>query len=242
MIGTIVNSLAIAIGGLIGILLKKWIKEEYSSRVLKVIGLSVLAISIVGIVKAMITINYDLSLSTHFELLIIILIATGTLIGEVLKIDDGLNKLGLKIEQKLIKNSKEEGTFAKGFISASLVACVGAMALVGSINDALGDPSMLYIKSVIDFVTMMIFASSMGWGVVFSSITVFVYQGIITLLGFALGNFLPQEFILAFSALGYTMIMAIAFNFVTDSKIKVANMLPAVLLLIIYFIIKSYFL
>ena len=112
MIGTIVNSLAIAIGGLIGILLKKWIKEEYSSRVLKVIGLSILAISIVGIVKAMITINYDLSLSTHFELLIIILIATGTLIGEVLKIDDGLNKLGLKIEQKLIKNSKEEGTSA----------------------------------------------------------------------------------------------------------------------------------
>lgn len=240
MIGTIVNTIAMALGGLIGLIFKKWIKEEYSNRVLKAIGIAILAISIVGIIKSMIVVNIDNTISTNFELVIIICLALGTLIGELLKIETHLNDLTCKIEKKFIKDDSKQGTFTKGFISASLVACVGAMALVGSINDALGDPSTLYLKSVIDFVTMIVLASTLGYGVVFASISVFVYQGIITLLGLLLNNFMSGEFINAFSALGYTMIMAIAFNFICDTKIKIANMLPSIVLLIIYFLIKTY--
>lgn len=240
MIGTVVNVFAIILGSIIGLLFKKWIKKEYCDRVLKVIGISVLVISIVGIIKAMISINDDNSLSSQYELLLIVVLAIGTLIGEVLKIDNGINKVVSKIENKFVKNVDESNSFSKGFISASLVACVGAMAIVGSINDSIGDPSMLYIKSVIDFVTMIFFSATLGYGVLFSSITVLVYQGSISLLGYCLGNFISNEFIQAFSALGYTMMIVIAFNFIVDTKIKVANTLPSILLLIIYFIIKKY--
>lgn len=240
MIGTVVNVFAIILGSIIGLLFKKWIKKEYCDRVLKVIGISVLVISIVGIIKAMISINDDNSLSSQYELLLIVVLAIGTLIGEVLKIDSGINKVVGKIENKFVKNVDESNSFSKGFISASLVACVGAMAIVGSINDSIGDPSMLYIKSVIDFVTMIFFSATLGYGVLFSSITVLIYQGSITILGLCLGNFISTEFIQAFSALGYTMMIVIAFNFIADTKIKVANTLPSILLLIIYFIIKKY--
>ncbi len=240
MVGTLVNSAAIIVGGLLGILLKKWIKQEYCDKVLKVIGVSILAISIAGLIKSMITVGWDLSISTKFELEIIIFLAVGTLIGEILKIEDRLSSGCAKIEKKFIKDESKQGTLVKGFISSSLVVCVGAMALFGSISDALGDPTTLYIKSVIDFVTVLILAASMGYGVIFSAVSVFVYQGIITLLGYLLGNFLTTEFINAFSALGYTMIMAIALNFIVDSKIKIANMLPAIILLVIYYIFKIY--
>lgn len=240
MIGTIVNAIAMALGGLIGLIFKKWIKEEYSNRVLKAIGIAILAIAIVGIIKSMITINPDGSLSSHYELIIIICLSCGTLIGELIKLDTHLGKMAMKAEKRFVKDETKQGTFAKGFISASLVACVGAMALVGSIQGALGDPTTLYLKSMIDFVTMIVLASTLGYGVVFASISVFVYQGIITLLGYLLNNFMTVEFINAFSALGYAMIMAIAFNFITDSKVKIANMLPSIILLIIYFVIKTY--
>lgn len=240
MIGTIVNAIAIAAGGLIGIIFKKWIKEEYSNRVLKVIGLAVFVVALMGIIKSMITINVDGSFTSNYELVIIICLSCGTLLGELLKIEDHLNDLSLKIEKKFVKDDAKQGTFTKGFITASLVACLGAMALVGSINDALGDPSTLFIKSVIDFVTMILLGSTLGYGVIFASISVFLYQGFVTVLGLLLNNFMSQEFINAFSALGNTMILAIAFNFISETKIKVANTLPSILLLIVYFIFKTY--
>ena len=240
MIGTIVNSIAMIVGGLLGLLLKKWIKEEYSNRVLKVIGLTVFVVALIGIIKSMINVNMDGTFTSSYELVIIICLSCGTLLGEILKIEDHLNDLSLKIEKKFIKEDSKQGTFTKGFITASLVACLGAMAIVGSINDALGDPSTLFIKSVIDFVTMILLASTLGYGVIFASISVFVYQGIITVLGLLLNNFMSQEFINAFSALGNTMILALAFNFICETKIKVANMLPSILLLIIYFLTKTY--
>lgn len=240
MLATIVNSLAVILGGIIGLIFKKWIKKEYCDRVLKVIGISILVISIVGIVKAMISINDTHEMSSHYELLLIVCVAVGTLIGEVLKLDDHINHLVNKIESKFNKKTDIEATFSKGFISASLVACVGAMAIVGSINASLGDPSMLYLKSIIDFVTMIFLSATLGYGVLFSSISVFIYQGVITILGYFLGNFISEEFTLAFTALGYTLMLGIAFNFIVDTKIKIANTLPSIILLILYFVIKSF--
>lgn len=240
MIGTIVNAIAMAIGGIIGLLFKKVIKKEYCDRILKVIGISILVVAIIGVVKSMISINIDGSISSNYELLLIVVLATGTLIGELLKLDDRLNNAISKIENKFVKTENNKNEFSKGFISASLVACVGAMAIVGSINDALGDPSMLYIKSVIDLVTMIFLAATLGYGVPFASITVFLYQGLITVLGFFLDNFINQEFIQVFSALGYTIVMVLAFNFIVETKIKVANTLPSIIILIIYYLIKIY--
>lgn len=240
MIGTIVNAIAMAIGGTIGLLFKKVIKKEYCDRILKVIGISILVVAIIGVVKSMISINIDGSISSNYELLLIVVLATGTLIGELLKLDDRLNNAISKIENKFVKTENNKNEFSKGFISASLVACVGAMAIVGSINDALGDPSMLYIKSVIDLVTMIFLAATLGYGVPFASITVFLYQGLITVLGFFLDNFINQEFIQVFSALGYTIVMILAFNFIVETKIKVANTLPSIIILIIYYLIKIY--
>ena len=240
MIGTIVNAIAMAIGGIIGLLFKKVIKKEYCDRILKVIGISILVVAIIGVVKSMISINIDGSISSNYELLLIVVLATGTLIGELLKLDDRLNNAISKIENKFVKTENNKNEFSKGFISASLVACVGAMAIVGSINDALGDPSMLYIKSVIDLVTMIFLAATLGYGVPFASITVFLYQGLITVLGFFLDNFINQEFIQVFSALGYTIVMILAFNFIVETKIKVANTLPSIIILIIYYLIKIY--
>ena len=240
MIGTIVNAIAMAIGGIIGLLFKKVIKKEYCDRILKVIGISILVVAIIGVVKSMISINIDGSISSNYELLLIVVLATGTIIGELLKLDDRLNNSISKIENKFVKTENNKNEFSKGFISASLVACVGAMAIVGSINDALGDPSMLYIKSVIDLVTMIFLAATLGYGVPFASITVFLYQGLITVLGFFLDNFINQEFIQVFSALGYTIVMVLAFNFIVETKIKVANTLPSIIILIIYYLIKIY--
>ena len=240
MLGTIVNVIAIILGSFIGLLFKKWIKKEYCDRVLKVIGISVLVISVVGIIKAMITIDDNNKLQSQYELLLIVVLAIGTLLGEVLKIDNGINKVVNKLESKFVKNIDETNSFSKGFISASLVACVGAMAIVGSINASLGDHDILFTKSVIDFVTMIFFSATLGYGVLFSSVTVLIYQGSITILGFCLEDFMSVEFIQAFSALGYTMMIVIAFNFIADTKIKVANTLPSIILLILYFIIKKY--
>lgn len=240
MLGTIVNVIAIILGSFIGLLFKKWIKKEYCDRVLKVIGISVLVISVVGIIKAMITIDVNNKLQSQYELLLIVVLAIGTLLGEVLKIDNGINKVVNKLESKFVKNNDETNSFSKGFISASLVACVGAMAIVGSISASLGDHDILFTKSVIDFVTMIFFSATLGYGVLFSSVTVLIYQGSITILGLCLGDFISPEFIQAFSALGYTMMIVIAFNFIADTKIKVANTLPSIILLILYFIIKKY--
>lgn len=240
MLGTIVNVIAIILGSFIGLLFKKWIKKEYCDRVLKVIGISVLVISVVGIIKAMITIDDNNKLQSQYELLLIVVLAIGTLLGEVLKIDNGINKVVNKLESKFVKNIDETNSFSKGFISASLVACVGAMAIVGSINASLGDHDILFTKSVIDFVTMIFFSATLGYGVLFSSVTVLIYQGSITILGLFLDDFMSVEFIQAFSALGYTMMIVIAFNFIADTKIKVANTLPSIILLILYFIIKKY--
>lgn len=242
MIGTFVNVAAIIIGSFLGLLLKKWIKKEYCDQVLKVIGIAVMAISICGLIKSMITVDENHNILTHYELEIIIILSIGTLIGELLKIDDRLNLGCTKIEKHFIKNENKQGDFVKGFITSSLVVCVGAMSLFGSISDALGDPTTLYLKSVIDFVTVIILASSLGIGVLFSSITVLIYQGIITILAIILGDFLTIDFINCFSALGYAMIMGIAANFIFDAKIKIANMLPSIVLLIGYYLIRIYLL
>ncbi len=232
MIATVVNALTIIIGSFVGLSFRRFIKENTFVTVLKGIGIVVMVFGFIGIIKSMIYVAPDLSFKSSYELLLIISISIGTLIGSLLRINDRLEQFSKWIEEKYLS---DKGNFSIGFIDATLVFCVGAMAIVGSINASLGDPNTIYLKSIIDGVTAIILASTLGYGVLFSSVTVFLYQGFITLLGYVLGDFMSVDFVNAFSAVGYVMVTALGINFLTTSKIKVADMLPSLIIVIIYF-------
>ena len=223
MLGVIVNSLAIVVGGLIGLVLKHGLSERLKVVVMQGIGLSVIVIGLSGALKS------------ESMLLLVLSLALGGLIGSLLQIEYRLDMLGLKIEKKF--KGKEEGSFSKGFVTASLVYCVGAMAIVGSIEAGVsGNYDTLYVKSLLDGVTAIVFAATLGFGVLFSSISVFIYQGVIVVLGMLLGDYMPAILITEMSAVGSVLIMAIGINVLEIKRIHVGDLLPAVLIPIVYYL------
>ena len=180
--------------------------------------------------------NLKSSLSFNGTLLMIVSLAIGTFIGEILKIDQKFIDLSNNLEKKLNK-----GNISEGFLTASLLYCIGGMTILGSLNDVLGDPETVYIKSMLDGITSIILASSLGFGVMLSSISVIVIQGGLTLLFYLLGSSFDissiQELINNVEIVGYAIVMAIGINFFMpeDRKIRVSNMLPALLIPIIYY-------
>ncbi|MDD3171706.1 MAG: DUF554 domain-containing protein [Bacilli bacterium] len=233
MLATVVNAIAVLVGASLGLLLKKIIKKEICDSVLKAIGIVVLLFGIAGVMRYMLHINVDTGeITTSNELILIITMAVGMMIGELLKIDHHLETFGNHLERKLGKSS-----FSVGFVSSTLVFCVGAMAIVGSVNAALGDSSVIYLKSAIDMVTAVVLASTLGFGVLFSAIPIILYQGGLTIGAYFLGNFMSDQFIAVFSMVGYAMVACIGLNFLIKERIKVANMLPALILVILYFLV-----
>ena len=229
MLGNLVNFGAIVIGSLIGLLFKKAIKEEHKNAVTKALGIGVIIIGLNGVITNMITIGEN-GLSSSGELLLIVSLVIGTFIGSLCKIDERFNLLANKVENKF----KMSG-FAQGFVYSTILYCVGSMAILGGIQDGLGDPSILYTKAVLDGVNAIILTSTMGFGVIFSSIVVFVYQLIFVLLGkFGLQSVLTGTLLSQFSFVGYAIIFAIGLNFIIKDKIKTANMLPAMLVPIVW--------
>ncbi|MGI6676395.1 MAG: DUF554 family protein [Bacilli bacterium] len=168
----------------------------------------------------------------RYDLLLIISIALGTLIGVAARLDVQLKRFGAYLERKINK-----GAFSEGFITALLVFCIGAMAIVGSINAALGDPSIIYLKAAIDGITALALASSLGAGVMLAAVPVLLYQGALTGLGLAFGNFMPAGLIDAFGLVGYAIVAVIGLDFILPEKIKAENMLPALLLVIILYLV-----
>lgn len=228
-----VNALAVVVGSIIGLIVKTKIKEETCQSVLKAVGLVVLIIGILGVLENMVVV-LPTGIKTEGALALIICLTLGTFIGELLKIDHHLNDFSDKIEKKINK-----GKIAEGFITASLMYCVGSMTIIGSMESAFGNPNTIYLKSVIDLVTSIALASTLGLGVMLSSITVFIYQGLLTLLFALLHNFMPSDFITLISMVGYVSVMAIGLNLLIKDKIKVANMLPAFIVAIVYYLISS---
>lgn len=224
MIGTIVNTFAIIIGGIIGLFLKGGIPEKISITLMNGLGLCVMIIGLESSLKG-----------TNF-LLVIISIVVGALLGEWIDIDNLLKNLGSKIEGKF-KNSSAK--ISEGFVTSSLLFCVGAMAIVGSLESGLtGNYKTLYAKSVLDGISSIIFASTLGFGVILSAVSVFVYQGIITVAASLLKGVLIQSVINDVTAVGGILILGLAFDMLNIKKIKVANLLPAVFIPIIYQLIK----
>lgn len=236
MFGFLVNAGAVAIGSVIGLLFRKVVKKEYCDSVLKIMGVAVLIIGALGVIENTISISIDGSVSFNGTMLLIISLAIGMFIGELLKIDTRLTNFSVKIEQKL-----KRGNISEGFLGATLIYCVGAMTIVGSLNDTLGDPQMIYIKSLLDGITSIVLASTLGFGVLLSAIAVLVIQGVLT-LGFALvGQSLNindhMELIKYLGMVGNAMVLMIGLNFVMTNKIKVANTLPALLIPIVYYLV-----
>ncbi|HZK57582.1 MAG TPA: DUF554 domain-containing protein [Clostridia bacterium] len=226
MLGTIVNVVAIAVGGTIGILLKKGIPEKYKATMMQGMGLSV---SIIGLSGA---------LETENILLLVFSMAMGVIIGEAAKIEDRLEGLGKWLENKF---GNKESKIVEGFVTASLVFCIGAMAIMGSLESGLtGNHKILFTKSFIDGITAMVFASTLGIGVIFSGVAVFVYQGLITATAVLIKPFLAECAIREMSAMGGLLIVAISFNMMEIKKIRVGNMLPAIFIPVLYYILKIY--
>lgn len=227
MIGTIVNAAAIIAGTLAGILFRGEIPEKYNKTIMHSISLAVIVIGIKGAMKS-------------DQLLIIIFSLTlGSLGGEMLKIEDRLEAIGKKLEKKFAKKDKY---FYKGFITSTLLFCVGSMAIVGSLESGLSNNHQtLFAKSALDGITSIILASSLGIGVMFSSVSVFIYQGIITIAATFVKPFLLPEVINQMSAVGGVLIMAIGINLLGAAKIRLGSMLPAVFLPLVWFIIKTLF-
>lgn len=225
MLGTIVNSLAIIAGALVGLGFKNGIPDKYNRTVMQAIGLAVLLIGMKG------------ALGSNDLLIIIISLAIGSLIGEVIGIEDYLERLGNYLEKRFSKGSS---TFSAGFVTASLMYCVGSMAIVGSLESGLtGNHSTLFAKATLDGIVGIILSSSLGIGVLFASVPVFLYQGGITLLAGLLKPLLVPAVISQMSAVGGLLIMALGMNMIRDKKIRVGNMLPAIFIPLIYYLIRS---
>jgi len=225
LIGTLSNVGAIIAGGLLGLLVKGGIPKKVEETLIKALALCILLIGISGAIKF------------NSLLLTIISMVLGSAFGELIDIDGFLNSIGKMAEEKL---KGKGGPVAEGFVTASLLSCVGAMSIVGAMNGGLtGDNSLLFAKSMLDFVFSVILTSSLGIGVIFSAISVFLYQSTITLLSVCLKGLLIGSVITDMSAIGSLLIIGAAFNLLGFSKIKVANLIPAMFVPIFYQLILN---
>lgn len=219
MLGTIVNCLAILLGGGLGLLLKKGLPEKLSTTVMQGVGLVVVYIGISGALK-----GENILLAT-------IAMVAGGLLGTLLDLDGLVNRFAHWMERKLVKDPASAGTFGEGFVNATLLFCVGAMAVVGSLNSGLsGDHAVLFTKSVLDGVSSVVFASAMGAGVLLSALPLLFYQGSITLLAQTLSPVLSTVAVNEMTCVGSLLIIAIGLNLLKITNIKVMNFLPAIFL------------
>lgn len=224
MIGTIANTAAVILGSLLGLLLHKRMPERYSAIVMQAIGLFTL---IVGL---------DLAFKSPQLLIVLISLALGGLLGQWWDIEQRLEDLGKALEARFSKGKSDK--FVTGFVTASLLFCVGPMTVIGCLQDGLkGDHTLLFTKSLMDGISSIALAASLGLGVLFSAITVLVYQGLLTLGAYLFHGILPSTYIDVMSATGGLLVLGIGLNILGNMRLKVANLLPAVFLapLILWF-------
>lgn len=222
MIGVYVNFFAVVIGGIIGTMIRGGLPDRFKTAITRGIALCILVIGIMGAIE------------TQDQLMMIVCIVLGTIVGECAKIERGVEKLGEYAQKKL----SGSGGFAEGFVNATLLFSIGSMAVVGSLDAGLtGDASTLLAKSALDGVSAIMFASSFGAGVILSAIPLTIYQGAIALLAVWIKPYLGDDVIREMKAVGSVLIMALSVNMLEvlkGERIRVANMLPAMFLPIAY--------
>ena len=230
-LGTLINTVGIVLGGLAGYFFGRLLKERHQKSLTCACGISVMFIGTAGAMEGMLTVN-DGVINSGQAMLVTICIALGTLIGEIINIEGLFERFGewLKIKTG---NAKDQ-EFVNAFVTASLTVCIGAMAIVGAIQDGiLGDWSILATKSVLDFIIIMVMTCSLGKGCVFSAIPVLLFEGLITACASFLRPIMTGLAMDYLSMIGSILIFCVGLNLVWGRKVRVANMLPAVVVAVI---------
>lgn len=231
-IGTILNTLAVVVGSAFGLAMKKGMKQQLQDILMSACGLAVMFIGASGTFAGMLTVQ-DGAIATQGSMLLIASLVLGGLAGQLVDIEKRMDTLGEKL--KKLFHAEGDSRFVDGFVSASLTICVGAMAIVGSIQDGLnGDYSTLAVKAVLDLIIMVVFAASYGPGAMCSAIAIFVYQGAITVAAHFIGNFVSDALVADLSYIGSALIFCVGVNLAFGKKFKVGNLLPALIVPVIW--------
>ena len=230
-LGTIINTAAIVAGGVGGALFGKFLKENVQDTLTKCCGVSTLFIAITGALERMLTVENG-AIVSHGAMLIIGCLTIGAVIGELLDLEGAFERFGEWLKQKT--GNARDKRFVEAFVTASLTVCIGAMAIVGSIEDGItGDYSILATKAVLDFIIIMVMSCSMGRGAVFSAIPVAILQGSITALAGLLRPVITEAALANLSMVGNVLIFCVGLNLVWGKKVRVANLLPAIVIAVI---------
>ncbi len=238
-LGTIINSAAIVAGGLVGHVTGKLFRQDQQDALNKTCGVSVMFIAIAGAMQGMLSIDQG-KIASGKSMLVVLCLAVGTVIGEIIGIERGFESFGAWLKEKTGNSGDRQ--FVNAFVTASLTVCIGAMAIVGAIQDGIsGDYSTLAVKSVLDFIIIAVMTSSLGKGCAFSAIPVLFFEGVITLLARLVAPVMTDLAVAYLSLIGSILIFCVGINLVWEKKIRVANMLPAVVLAIIAAYLPWYF-
>lgn len=230
-LGTVINSAAIVAGGVIGHFSGRMFRQEQQDALTKACGVSVLFIAIAGAMQGMLTIDGG-SLASGKSMFVVLCLAIGTVIGELLGIERGFESFGEWLKNKTGNSGDKQ--FVNAFVTASLTVCIGAMAIVGAIQDGiLGDYSTLAVKAVLDLIIVAVMTSSLGKGSAFSAIPVFIFEGSVTLLARLVAPVMTDTAIAYLSLIGSILIFCVGINLIWEKRIRVANMLPAVVLAVL---------
>ena len=225
-LGTIINTLAILLGGILGALFGRFLSESAQETLNKVCGVSTLFIALAGAMEGMLSVENGVIVSGG-SMLVVICLALGAVVGEMLNIEGGFERFGQWL--KIKSGNAKDPQFVNAFVTASLTVCIGAMAIVGSIQDGLvGDYSILATKAILDLIIIMVMSCSLGRGAVFSAIPVAIFQGSITLLAGFVRPLMTEAALANLSLVGNVLIFCVGVNLLWGKKIKVANLLPSI--------------
>lgn len=224
--GCIVNAIAVLIFGFVGSFLRRGIPERMSVAISHALGMCVMIIGVRGAIKSVVS---SASLNEYIEIIAVVCMVLGVIIGELIDIDKWMNAFGDFLQKKMrgLGNGTRVG---EGFVANTTVCCIGAWAITGAMESAMGDHTSLYVKAVVDAITALVLSTSLGWGVALSSISILVYQGAFAVLFFFAGAIIPVAAMEAMGIVGSILIIMIALNFLGITRIRVANFIPAIFL------------
>jgi len=231
-LGTIINVAAIIVGGIVGLLGGKWLSDRCQDALMRAMGGCVMLVGLAGVMEKMLTISGD-TLTSGGTMMLVVSMALGCLAGELLDLDRRMETFGRWLREK--SGNGKDSRFLDAFISATMTVCIGAMAIVGAVEDGIhGDYTILAAKALMDFVIILVMASSMGKGAIFSAIPVGIFQGSVTLLARLVEPILTPAALLNLSLVGSALIFCVGLNLIWKNTIRVANLLPSLIVAVVY--------
>lgn len=241
--GTIVNVMAIIAGGLCGLVTRRFLEERYQETIMKATGFAIIVMALGSTLSQMLVVKIAEagdkltgSLDTQGTIMMILSLVLGALLGEWINLDRWFERFGTWLRDR--SGNQEDRRFIDGFVSASLTVCVGAMAVIGSLEDGIRqDPQMLYAKAILDLIIIMIMTASLGKGCIFSAVSVGIFQGTITLLARGVAPVLTEEAVSNLSLVGNVLILCVGVNLIWSRTIRVANVLPAIVFGVVFALI-----